>query len=105
METLAGRRSVRSAAWSALALLGVTSLIAAALWISTYPLEPQPTFPQSYATWLTFERPRGHFVGDTEYHWCDPRNGGFWVVFRANGDWHQTGRPCWLHLLPTELQD
>lgn len=89
---------MKTALWSvALALAFGGVLIA-------FPKGSEEPMPASYRAWLENERPRGHWVGHDYYH-CDKRDGGQWVVYRANGDWYATSKHCWLFLIPWTLDD
>lgn len=91
---------MRTALWCLALSIAFTGALAFTL---VQNAERGVTFSEYQRTWLVFNRPGGHFVGDTTYRFCDQRGGGFWVDFRANGDFVPSARPCWLWLLPHSL--
>lgn len=87
---------MKTALWS----LGLAIAFAGGLMFAALPREPEVPMPESWKVWLTFERPRGRFVGES-YMWCDGR--GFWVVYEANGNFRGTDRACWIFMIPRGL--
>lgn len=85
---------MKTALWCLALSIAFTGALAFAL---VQNAERGVTFTEYQRTWLVFNRPGGHFVGDTRYRWCEK---GYWVDRYANGNKAYTVNPCWLDELP-----
>ena len=85
---------------TALWCIALAVAFAGGLMFAALPREEPEPFTEPQMIWLTFERPRGHFVGVDQYRYCDR---GVWVVFKSSGDWYATARSCWLDQMPFSI--